>query len=114
MTKHVTETSLVAADDIEAVQEQSLTTIWDAKVYSWDDSEYPFNEWILDRVRGMGYKFNDLSYLHEAVPLNETYKVTKHLCADTNLPEFRRMFALRAKWSSRRVNCGFPRRCSGL
>ena len=39
----------------------------------------------------MGYKLDDLSYLHEAVPLNETYKVTKQLCADTNLPEFRRM-----------------------
>ena len=91
MTKHVTETSLVAADDIDALLEQSLTTVWDAKVYSWDNSKYPFNEWILERVRGMGYRLNDLSYLHEAVPLNETYKVTKQLCADTNLPEFRRM-----------------------
>ena len=91
MTKHVTETSLVAANDIDAALEQSLTTVWDAKVYSWDNSKYPFNEWILDRVRGMGYKVDDLSYLHEAVPLNETYKVTKQLCADTNLPEFRRM-----------------------
>jgi hypothetical protein len=71
--------------------EESLTTVWDAKVYSWDNSKYPFNEWILNRVRGMGYKLDDLSYLHESVPLNETYKVTKQLCADTNLPEFRRM-----------------------
>ncbi len=91
MTKHVTETSLVAANDIDAALEQSLTTVWDAKVYSWDNSKYPFNKWILDRVRDMGYKVDDLSYLHEAVPLNETYKVTKQLCADTNLPEFRRM-----------------------
>jgi hypothetical protein len=73
--------------------EESLTTVWDAKVYSWDNSKYPFNEWILNRVRGMGYKLDDLSYLHESVPLNETYKVTKQLCADTNLPEFRRNFA---------------------
>lgn len=91
MTKHVTETSLVAPDDIDMELERSLTTTWDAKVYSWDNSKHPFNEWILDRVRGMGYKINDLSYLHESVPLNETYKVTKQLCADTNLPEFRRM-----------------------
>jgi len=91
MTKHVTETSLVAADDIDAVLEQSLTTTWDAKVYSWDNSKYPFNEWILGRIRMMGYKLNDLSYLHESVPLDETYKVTKQLCADTNLPEFRRL-----------------------
>jgi sporadic carbohydrate cluster protein (TIGR04323 family) len=81
----------VAPNDIDAVLEQSLTTTWDAKVYQWDNSKYPFNEWILDRVRGMGYKLDDLSYLHEAVPLADTYRVTKQLCADTNLPEFRRM-----------------------
>ena len=91
MTKHVTETSLVAANDIDAALELSLTTVWDAKVYSWDNSKYPFNEWILERIRGMGYKLNDLSYLHESIPLSEVYTVTKQLCADTNLPEFRRM-----------------------
>ena len=90
MTQHVRE-KLVAANDIDAALEESLTTTWDAKVYSWDNSKYPFNEWILNRIRGMGYKLDDLSNLHEAVPLNETYKVTKQLCADTNLPEFRRM-----------------------
>jgi sporadic carbohydrate cluster protein (TIGR04323 family) len=90
MTQHLRE-KLVAADDIDAALEDSLTTTWDAKVYSWDNSKYPFNEWILNRVRGMGYKLDDLSYLHQAVPLDETYKVTKQLCADTNLPEFRRM-----------------------
>jgi sporadic carbohydrate cluster protein (TIGR04323 family) len=90
MTQHLRE-KLVGADDIDAALEQSLTTTWDAKVYAWDNSKYPFNEWILNRIGGMGYKLDDLSYLHEAVPLNETYKVTKQLCADTNLPEFRRM-----------------------
>ena len=90
MTQHLRE-KLVAADDIDAALEDSLTTTWDAKVYSWDNSKYPFNEWILNRVRGMGYKLDDLSFLHQAVPLDETYKVTKQLCADTNLPEFRRM-----------------------
>ncbi len=90
MTQHVRE-KLVAANDIEAALEQSLTTVWDAKIYSWENEKYPFNEWILDRIRGMGYKLGDLSYLHEAVPLNEVYTVTKQLCADTNLPEFRRM-----------------------
>ena len=39
----------------------------------------------------MGYDLNDLSYLHDVVPLKETYTVTKQLCADTNLPEFRRI-----------------------
>jgi sporadic carbohydrate cluster protein (TIGR04323 family) len=90
MTQHITE-PLVAANDIDAALELSLTTVWDAKVYSWDNSKYPFNEWILNRIRGMGYALNDLSYLHEIVPLSEVYTVTKQLCADTNLPEFRRM-----------------------
>jgi sporadic carbohydrate cluster protein (TIGR04323 family) len=90
MTEHITE-PLVAANDIDAALELSLTTVWDAKVYSWDNSKYPFNEWILNRIRGMGYDLNDLSYLHETVPLSEVYTVTKQLCADTNLPEFRRM-----------------------
>jgi len=90
VTQHFTE-PLVGANDIDAELELSLTTVWDAKVYSWDNSKYPFNEWILDRVRGMGYKLDDLSYLHESVPLREVYTVTKQLCADTNLPEFRRM-----------------------
>jgi sporadic carbohydrate cluster protein (TIGR04323 family) len=90
MTQHLRE-KLVGADDIDAALEESLTTTWNAKVYSWDNSRYPFNEWILNKIRGMGYKLDDLSYLHEAVPLNETYKVTKQLCAETNLPEFRRM-----------------------
>ena len=68
MNEHVGE-PLVAANDIDAALESSLTTVWDAKVYSWDNSKYPFNEWILNRIRGMGYDLNDLSYLHEAVPL---------------------------------------------
>ena len=64
MTEHVRE-KLVAANDIDAALEESLTTVWDAKVYSWDNSKYPFNEWMLNRIRGMGYKLDDLSYLHE-------------------------------------------------
>src|SRR5689334_22208067 len=90
MDQQVSDT-LVPANDIDEELERSLTTTWDAKVYEWDNSKYPFNEWILNRIRGMGYKLDDLSYLHEAVPLEEVYKVTKRLCADTNLPEFRRM-----------------------
>ena len=90
MNDHVRE-KLVAADEIDAELEKSLTTTWDAKVYSWENEKYPFNEWILNRIRGMGYDLNDLDHLHEIVPLKEVYTVTKQLCADTNLPEFRRM-----------------------
>jgi sporadic carbohydrate cluster protein (TIGR04323 family) len=39
----------------------------------------------------MGYPLEDLQNLHNVVPLDEVYKVTKQLCADTNLPEFRRL-----------------------
>jgi len=71
--------------------EHSITHEWNAQIMTYPNEEYPFNEWILNRVRMMGYELDDLSYLHEAVPLNEVFKVTKQLCADTNLPEFRRM-----------------------
>jgi hypothetical protein len=37
MTEHVRE-KLVAATDIDAALEESLTTVWDAKVYLWDNS----------------------------------------------------------------------------
>lgn len=79
------------ANDINAALEHSLTNEWDAKIMTYPNEKYPFNEWILGRVQGMGYKLDDLSNLHEAVPLDEVYKVTKQLCADTNHPEFRRM-----------------------
>lgn len=90
MDQYVTDT-LVHANDIDEALERSLTTVWDAKVYEWENEKYPFNEWILKRIQGMGYKVEDLNYLHESVPVEDVYKVTKQLCADTNLPEFRRM-----------------------
>ncbi len=71
--------------------EYSITHEWNAQIMTYPNEEYPFNEWILNRVRLMGYKIDDLSYLHESVPLDEVFKVTKQLCADTSLPEFRRM-----------------------
>src|SRR5438094_8939737 len=58
---------------------------------TYPNERFPFNEWIRNRVRMMGFPVEDLSYLHEVVPQAETYRVTKQLCADTNLPEFRRM-----------------------
>ena len=71
--------------------EHSITNEWNARIMEYDHDAFPFADWILDRVRKMGYQLDDLSYLHEAVPLNEVFKVTKQLCADTHLPEFRRM-----------------------
>jgi sporadic carbohydrate cluster protein (TIGR04323 family) len=83
--------TLVPANDIDTLLEQSLTTTWDAQVIDYPNDRFPFNEWILKRIRGMGYDLDALENLHKVVPLDEVYKVTKQLCADTNLPEFRRL-----------------------
>ena len=86
--KIVTSGDMIAPDP---ELERSITNEWNAKIVTYPNEKYPFNEWILNRVRKMGYKIDDLSLLHEAVPRDEVFKVTKQLCADTNLPEFRRM-----------------------
>ena len=81
----------VQASDIDAELERSLTTEWDAQIVDYPTDRFPFSEWMLDRIRGMGYPLDNLDYLHTVVPQPEVFKVTKQLCADTNLPEFRRM-----------------------
>jgi sporadic carbohydrate cluster protein (TIGR04323 family) len=81
----------IQANDIDAELERSLTNEWDAKIMTYPNERFPFNEWIRDRIRHMGFPVEDLSHFHEVVPKEETYRVTKQLCADTNLPEFRRM-----------------------
>ena len=73
------------------ILERSLTHEWDAQIMTYPNERFPFNEWIRERIRKMGYPVEDLSYFHEVVPQADTYRVTKQLCADTNLPEFRRM-----------------------
>jgi len=83
--------TLLPANDIDAALERSLTTTWNAQVVTYPNEEFPFNLWMLNRIRGMGYPLEDLENLHNVVPLDEVYKVTKQLCADTNLPEFRRL-----------------------
>ncbi len=81
----------VRASDVDAELERSLTTEWDAQIVDYPTDRFPFSEWILNRIREMGYPLTDLNILHEVVPQPEVFKVTKQLCADTNLPEFRRM-----------------------
>jgi len=71
--------------------EKSLLDTWDAKLVEYDRERFPFNRWILDRIRANGYPLDDLTNLHKVVPASEVYKLTKQLCADTNLPDFRRM-----------------------
>jgi sporadic carbohydrate cluster protein (TIGR04323 family) len=87
----VEEFNPIQAKDIDAELERSLTHEWDAQIMTYPNERFPFNEWILNRVRMMGYDLDALDNLHEVVPQKETFKVTKQLCADTNLPEFRRM-----------------------
>jgi sporadic carbohydrate cluster protein (TIGR04323 family) len=81
----------IQANEIDAELERSLTHEWDAQIITYPNERFPFNEWIRDRIRLMGYQIDDLSYFHEVVPEAESYRITKQLCADTNLPEFRRM-----------------------
>src|SRR5216117_2482138 len=81
----------IQAIDIDAELERSLTNEWDAKIMTYPNERFPFNEWIMNRIRMMGFPVEDRSYFHEVVPQAETDRVTKQLCADTNLPEFRRL-----------------------
>src|SRR5258707_9449661 len=81
----------IQANDIDSELERSLTNEWDAKIMTYPNERFPFNEWILNRIRMMGFPVEDLSLFHEVVPQSEAYRVTKQLCADTNLPEFRRL-----------------------
>jgi sporadic carbohydrate cluster protein (TIGR04323 family) len=81
----------IEANEIDAELEHSLTHEWDAQIMTYPNERFPFSEWIRNRIGLMGYPVEDLSYFHEVVPEAETYHITKQLCADTNLPEFRRM-----------------------
>ena len=79
------------AVDLDKSLEESLLTTWNAKVVEYDNDRFPFNEWILKRIQLMGYELDDLTRIHEVIPDKEVFKVTKQLCADTNLPEYKRM-----------------------
>jgi hypothetical protein len=81
----------VQGSDVDVELERSLTHEWDAQIITYPKERFPFSEWILNRIRAMGYPVDDLNYFHKVVPQPETFRVTKQLCADTNLPEFRRM-----------------------
>jgi sporadic carbohydrate cluster protein (TIGR04323 family) len=75
--------------DLEAQLEQSLRTSWDARVLDYDQERFPFAEWVLDRIRGFGYGIRDLESLHETVPAEEVYVLSKRLCDATNELGFR-------------------------
>lgn len=80
------------AKNLDPELEESLQTTWNAKVVEYDNDRFPFSKWMLGRIQKMGYtKLDDLTEIHNVVPDKEVFRVTKQLCADTNLPEFRRM-----------------------
>jgi len=76
---------------VDEALEKSLLSEWDAQLVEYDTARFPFNKWILGRVQAMGYELSDLTEIHNVIPIGETYKVTKRLCADTNMPDFRKM-----------------------
>lgn len=71
--------------------EESLLTTWNAQVVNYDAERFPFHEWIRERINRMGWPVSDLRTLHKVIPTEQVYRVSKQLCADTNLPEFRKM-----------------------
>lgn len=81
---------LTAAERAKRLEE-NLLKCWDARVVQYDANQFPFHKWILERVNKRGWELDDLQYLHKAIPTGEVYKVTKELCADTGMPEFRKM-----------------------
>ena len=71
--------------------EESLRTTWNARVVDYDAERFPFDELIRDEVRRLGYPIKRLETLHECVPREAVYVLSKQLCEATNRPEFRRL-----------------------
>ena len=49
--KTVEDFNPIQAKDIDADLERSLTHEWDAQIVTYPNERFPFNEWILNRVR---------------------------------------------------------------
>ncbi|HKX45624.1 MAG TPA: hypothetical protein VJP77_02905 [Planctomycetota bacterium] len=73
--------------------EASLRTTWNARVVPYDRERFPFAERIADEVRRLGHAIPALDRLHEVVPRERVYALSKELCAATHRPEFRRLVA---------------------
>ncbi|PIE18267.1 MAG: hypothetical protein CSA66_04995 [Proteobacteria bacterium] len=71
--------------------EESLQTRWNAQVVAYDRDRFPFDRWVLERVRAHGHGVDDLTTLHERLDPPGLYALTKALCADTQRPELRAM-----------------------
>lgn len=81
----------VPAEDLAAKLERSLQTTWNSTVMEYPTDRFPFDQWMLERIQGMGYDLDDLRNLHEVIDDSKVYKVSKALCEATNEPSFRRL-----------------------
>ena len=80
-----------SAEGLNEELERNLQNYWNGNIVDYDDKKYPFAQWILDRVNKLGYVLDDLTRLHEVVPDDKVFVLTKDLCKATNAPEFQRM-----------------------
>src|SRR3990172_11569971 len=80
-----------SAEGLNEELERNLQNYWNGNIVDYDDKKYPFAQWILDRVNKLGYVLDDMTRLHEVVPDDKVFVLTKDLCKATNAPEFQRM-----------------------
>ncbi len=77
--------------ELDAALEESLRTTWNARVVAYDRERFPFDRWVLERVRAHGHAVDALTELHRRLDGPGIYALTKQLCADTRRPEMRRL-----------------------
>lgn len=59
---------LVQASDVDAELEARLTGEFDARIVDYSTARLPFSEWVLGRIRGIGYPVENLDDLHTVIP----------------------------------------------
>lgn len=73
--------------------EESLCTTWNARVVSYDHERFPFAEKMRDEVRRLGHPIESLETLHETVPTERVYVLSKELCEATHRPDWKELVA---------------------
>lgn len=78
-----------ARAELDRALEESLRGPWDGRIVAYDEARFPLAGWVLERVRAHGWAVDDLTRIHEQVPLDAVFGLTKQLCADTRDPALR-------------------------
>jgi len=91
MTVEHARDAALPSEPLAADLELSLRTTWNARLVEYDAARFPFAAWALDEVRRAGYAIESLDALHEVVPEQEVYVLSKQLCDATNAPAFREL-----------------------